>query len=417
MPIIGLTDRGASFPRIGELRKGGEKPKTGNKPGPDLQHFRFTSQHADVVQKFTEAYGQMPASVNVYLPFATAVENFEAWIEMWGAGSLKWRGNGETLVIWQKPDGTYSTQPKPQPQDGGKQVGRLKIIIPELQRLAYVVALTTSIHDISTMSQTLNAYEALRGDLRGIPFVLSRVPVMVSTPAEGGNRVRREKWLWHLEAQPAWVQAQLSVMQRQALPTAATLQLTDGLPVDAVEFDFDDESEAEPPTAQPEPPPPTVAKPPARKQPTAAAKPVRKTRMNYLHVLGTTLYASQWDTYRKNIVQKVTDKKETSSAKLSDEQLEAAITLLEGKRNDVSGNNAVMNRHLEMLYHDLGDIGLLIDTLTDEANGVYEPLLVIKAFDKMGNDPAKLNLAVEAYKEALANMNGTKETEPAEVGF
>lgn len=416
MPIIGLTDRGASFPRIGELRKGGEKPKTGNKPGPDLQHFRFTSQHADVVQKFVAAYGQTPTSVNVYLPFATATANFEAWWEEWGAGSLKWRGDGKTLVLWQKPDGTYSTQPKPQPA-GGKEVGRFKVIIPELQRLAYVVALTTSVHDIANLSQNLDAYEAMRGDLRGIPFVLSRVPSMIPSPTKEGTRVRRETWLWHLEAQPAWVQAQLSVMQRQALPTAATLQLTDGLPVDAVEFDFDDESEAEPPTAQPEPPPPTVAKPPARKQPTAAAKPVRKTRMNYLHVLGTTLYASQWDTYRNNIVQKVTDKKETSSAKLSDEQLEAAITLLEGKRNDVSGNNAVMNRHLEMLYHDLGDIGLLIDTLTDEANGVYEPLLVIKAFDKMGNDPAKLNLAVEAYKEALANMNGTKETEPAEVGF
>lgn len=414
MPIIGLTDRGASFPRIGELRKGGEKPKTGNKPGTDLQHFRFTSQHADVVQKFVAAYGQMPASINVYLPFATAVENFEAWIEMWGAGSLKWRGNGETLVIWQKPDGTYSTQPKPQPEEGGKQVGRLKVIIPELQRLAYVVSLTTSLHDISTMSQTLNAYEALRGDLRGIPFVLSRVPVMVSTPTEEGPRVRREKWLWHLEAQPAWVQAQLSVMQRQALPTVATLQLTDGLPVDAVEVETDFDDEPEPPTTQPEPTP-AVVKPPAHKHP-QSAKPAynRKTRLNYLHVLGSTLYASQWDTYRKNVVQKVTDKKETSSTKLSDEQLEAAITLLEGKRADVSKGNAVMNKHLEMLYHDLGDVAVLVQTVIDEADGVCEPLLIIKAFDKMGNDPAKLSMAVGAYKEALANM---KAEEPAEVGF
>lgn len=231
MPIIGLTDRGAQFPRIGELRKGREKPATGNKPGADLKHFRFTSKHADVRVTFTAAYGNQPTAVNCYFPFQTASENFEAWIEEWGAGSLKWRGDGKNLVIWQTPDGTYSQEPKPQPEKGGKQAGRLKIIIPELKRLAYVIALTTSINDIMSMSATLEAYEAMRGDLRGIPFILSRVPRMVSTPGTDGKRVRREKWLWHLEAQPVWVQAQLSVMQRAALPTVieGQYQLSSGL--------------------------------------------------------------------------------------------------------------------------------------------------------------------------------------------
>jgi hypothetical protein len=238
MPIKGLTDRGASFPRIGELRKGGEKP-TGNKPGADLTHFRFTSQHSDVTEDFTARYGTHPTAVNCYLPFRTASENFEAWIEEWGAGGLRWRGDGETLVIWQTPDGKYSQEPKPQPA-GGKQAGRLKLIIPELGRLAYVTALTTSINDILEMQSTLDAYEALRGDLRGIPFILSRVPRMVSTPGKDGQRVRREKWLWHLEAQPAWVQAQLSVMQRDALPTGIVedrYQLESGSMIDAEEVD------------------------------------------------------------------------------------------------------------------------------------------------------------------------------------
>lgn len=217
MPIIGMTDRGASFPRIGELRKGAAKPTQGNAPGKDLDHFRFTSLNADVVAQFRTVYGDEPQEVHCFLPYATTDENFEAWIEEWGAGSLKWRGNGQTLVIWQKPDGTYSQEPKPQPAKGGKQVGRLKVILPALGRLAYVVALTTSVNDIIELHSNLTAYQALRGDLRGIPFILSRVPRMISTPGKD-SRVRREKWLLHLEAAPEWVQAQLSVMERQALP-------------------------------------------------------------------------------------------------------------------------------------------------------------------------------------------------------
>lgn len=219
MPIVGLTTNGAAFPRIGELRKGGEKtdPK---RPGPDLTYFRFTSQNDAVVKKFAAVYPGQPQSVNVFFPYATTDENFEAWQEEWGAGSLKHRCDGEHVVMVQR-NGEY-VQPAPGAMKcpgNCKQVGRLKVIIPELGRLAYVVALTTSIWDITEVHSNLAAYEALRGDLRGIPFILSRVPRMISTPTKDG-RVRREKWLWHIEAAPEWVQAQLSVMQRQALPNA-----------------------------------------------------------------------------------------------------------------------------------------------------------------------------------------------------
>ena len=130
MAIKGLTTRPASFPSIGELRKGGVKASE-KRPGPDLTYFRFTSTHAGVVDTFTKAFGAQPTRVDVYLPYTTAAENFEAWIEEWVGGGLKWRGDGETLVIWQKPTGGYSQEPKPQPL-GGKQVGRLKVIIPQL---------------------------------------------------------------------------------------------------------------------------------------------------------------------------------------------------------------------------------------------------------------------------------------------
>ncbi len=235
MPIIGMTDRVAAFPRIGELRKGGEKtdPK---RPGKDLDYFRFTSKDPEVAAAFQAAYGDKPQHINIFFPYANKDENFETWMEEWKGGGLVHRCDGRHVVRYQK-DGHY-TDPLPGSMEcpyqngqrqrtkeapGCKEVGRLKIIIPELGRLAYVTALTSSVNDLVEISANLAAFEALRGSLVGIPFVLSRVPRLVSTPEiidkkETGKRVRREKWLWHIDAAPQWVQAQIGVMRRAALP-------------------------------------------------------------------------------------------------------------------------------------------------------------------------------------------------------
>ncbi len=217
MPIKGLTDKASTFPQVGALRKGGEA--VDGKRGKDLAHFRFTSDLKEVQDKFASVYGESPASVRVYLPYQTPSENFSAWIENWSKSGLMWRGDGENLVLWRTTSGTYSQETKPQPV-GGKQVGRLSVIIPELERLAYVTALTSSIHDIMTMSSVLEQYYALSGDLRGIPFILSRVSKMVSTPTDDGGRARREKFLWHIEADAQWVRLKMSRITSQAMLAA-----------------------------------------------------------------------------------------------------------------------------------------------------------------------------------------------------
>lgn len=304
MPIIGLTDRTASFPRIGELRKGAEKPKTGNRPGADLKYFRFTSKNDEALESFNRAYPSEPNAINVFLPFNTTDENFEAWQEEWGAGSLKHRCDGKTAVRWQTPQGTYSHDPIPCP-GGCKQVGRLKVIIPELGRLAYVVVLTTSIHDIMEIHANLSAYEALRDGLQGIPFILSRVPRMISTPSgKDGKRARREKWLIHIEAAPAWVNAQLSVMQRKALPSAIdheTGEIVEPLQIDSgVKWEeLPSESIKEPViNIAPEPDKKTAVTDDQRK-PTAAM-------MKALHAAGNGFYGDEWDTQRAILVKAVT---------------------------------------------------------------------------------------------------------------
>ncbi len=209
MAIKGLTDRQeARFPRIGFLRKGGKKRQRNGKEimGVDLDHFRFDSEDEGAVADFTEAYGNEPKQVNVFFPWPTAEQNFQAWKEAYTAGALQHRCDGETCVLWLDGDGEYRTDPRP------------SVIIPELGRFAFVTALTHSIHDIMELQSNLEAYELLGGQLRGVPFVLRRVERKISTPGSNGKRVRRAKWLMHLETKPEWSKMKLAGLEMDALP-------------------------------------------------------------------------------------------------------------------------------------------------------------------------------------------------------
>lgn len=254
MAIKGLTDRAASFPQIGILRKGAPKPERG--PGRDLKYFRFDTDDQDAASAFRTVYGDEPTSIRVYLPFASAAENFEAWQEHWTAGALQHRCDGETCVLWLNGQ-RYSQQAVPCPhralskdeRDRCKPTGRLKVVIPELRRLAYVTVLTGSIHDIIALTEQLTALEQLRGNLRGIPMILRRTPREISMPSSNGKRARIEKWLISIEAAPSWVDLQLQAQERAALPGGAAPQPL--LPAPAADTSSgevwpDDEAEAEP---------------------------------------------------------------------------------------------------------------------------------------------------------------------------
>ena len=226
MAIKGLTDRGATFPRIGELRKGDAKPDKGI--GRDLDYFRFTSDDAAALEAFKAAYGEQPRSIRCYLPYPTPEQNFGAWMEEWQAGGLIRRCNGESIEISRAANSSgYNKTPQPCLKANGKpcgckQVGRLMVIIPELRRFAYVVALTSSINDIIEIHANLTAAMQIRGDLRGVPFILSRKPREISTPdpKDPTKRVRREKWLLSIEPAPAWVQEQIAQLPAFDEPAA-----------------------------------------------------------------------------------------------------------------------------------------------------------------------------------------------------
>ena len=219
MPIKGLTNQAPPFPCIGELRKGAAKPEQGNRPGKDLTYFRFTSDLPEVATAFESAYDGEPRLINVFLPFRSVDENWDAWQEEWVAGGLKHRCDGEYVVRMLQEDGTY-TDPEPETvkcPGGCKPSGRLKVIIPELQRLAYVLVLTTSKWDIHNLDGQLRALYEIKGDLRGIPLQLRRRPEKKSSP-QGKKRVRREMWLLSIEAAPTYVSLQLAAQEQAALP-------------------------------------------------------------------------------------------------------------------------------------------------------------------------------------------------------
>jgi len=260
MPIKGLTNQQAQFPEIGQLRKGAKKPANGI--GKDLTYFRFTSEIEEVQAAFAAAYNGEPRLINVFLPFQMPDENWEAWQEEYKAGGLVHRCDGETCTLWLKDDGSYSREPKPCP-GGCKPVGRLKAIIPDLRRLAYVTVLTGSVHDILNLDAQLRALYSLRQDLRGIPLQLRRRPKRISTPSgKGGKRARREKWLLSIEAAPQWVDLQLQAQEAAAVPQLPTrtniveVDLETGevlegeIEEDALEWDgglFTENDEPEPP--------------------------------------------------------------------------------------------------------------------------------------------------------------------------
>lgn len=273
MPIKGLTDRGLAFPEIGQIRKGAKKE--GNRPGAELTYFRveFDEQEKKAEASFREVYKDKPAFIRIIFPFNEIERMWDAWYEAYTAGRMVARSDGERIVYQLDDQGEIIVKngvdmngnPVLHPADSiagrdykgnpikFKATGRLKIIIPELSRAAYLTVMTTSIHDIVNISAQLAAFKELNnGQLAGIPFLLRRRPKAISTPSgENGQRARRVKWLISIEADPEWVKAKLSQVRALAMPNmdeSLLLPSGDVEQGDIVEADEDENEEFAVPT-------------------------------------------------------------------------------------------------------------------------------------------------------------------------
>jgi hypothetical protein len=164
---------------------------------------------------------------------------WDAWLEAYTAGRMIARSDGKYITyqlddksdmivhngvdkngnkVKHPVDGIAGRDHKGNPVKF-KPTGRLKVIIPDLSRAAYVTVMTTSIHDIGNISDQLAAFKELNGgQIAGIPFILRRRKKMISTPNADGTRARRPKSLISIEADPEWVKAKLTQLGSLALP-------------------------------------------------------------------------------------------------------------------------------------------------------------------------------------------------------
>lgn len=237
--IKGLTNRGAAFAQIGNIRKGVKVIKDGVERPVDLKYFRveFDEQEKERAEKFKKVYGEQPTEINILLPFDDIDRCWDAWCEAYTAGRMVARSDGEHFLYLVDletgeqvvVDGVDKHgQRVPHRELIGKvgkseirckPVGRLKVIVPELQSVVYLVVHTTSWHDIKNISEQLEGIRLLNGGhIAGIPLVLRRRPKKISVPKPDGQRVRMEKWMLSIEADPRWVQAKMAQLQAAALP-------------------------------------------------------------------------------------------------------------------------------------------------------------------------------------------------------
>ena len=251
MAIKGLTDREISFPQIGDIRKGMMKDGVSKSTGRaysapvDLDYFRveFDERETEAQEMFAESYkDKLPQvrEINIVLPFNDIERVWDPFCEAYTAGRMVARSDGATFIYLVdlktgKPVviNGLDEDGKPVPHKdvvgmAGKTVikcrpvGRLKVILPELRRAAYVVVHTTSIIDIRNISEQLAAIKQINGGrIVGIPLVLKRRPKEISVPNDDGTRRRLTKWMLSIEADPKWVSAKLEAMHMAALPSGA----------------------------------------------------------------------------------------------------------------------------------------------------------------------------------------------------
>jgi hypothetical protein len=286
MAIKGLSDRGLALPEIGTIRKGAKKPAKG--PGAELSYFRFDYAEGEkgAEKVIFQKYGEKPNNLSVLLPFNDVERSWDPWMEAYTAGRMVGRSDGEYVqYLVDTSTGEVKVangldvktgQKFPHPKDNVagfdyqnkpvlfKNNGRLKVIVRDLGRAAIFVVLTTSTHDIINISAQLAGYRHLNnGQLAGIPFVLRRVPKMVSTPGENGQRVRRKKYLISIEVDPRWANAKFGELSSLALPQLADMEPIAGeLPAGALQTDFDEDEILEGEGAEQQPAEPAFMKDP-----------------------------------------------------------------------------------------------------------------------------------------------------------
>jgi hypothetical protein len=212
---------------LGKIRKGDEKKAGSDRPGADLDYFRFDSDFDGINKKIITIFGDKPIQIPCLLPFASVEQVFPAWMEEWGKTSILTRCDEETRVLYEEKGKIVATHPLPckkliENPDGSfgackcKQVGRLHIVIPQLGEMGYFEVKTHSKWDIIGLTEQLLAVETAAGTLTGIPFLLERRPRELSYPLPDGKRGRKIFNLLSIRVHPDRASKVMQIIETRA---------------------------------------------------------------------------------------------------------------------------------------------------------------------------------------------------------
>lgn len=270
MPIVTRKSK-VAFPEIAQIRKGAAKEKTNGKEivGKDLgESFRLVwyPGNEQAQKEFEAIFGASPKQLIVTLAFNELDMVWDNWLEAYTAGRMIARTDGEKFLYWidnktgerKVVNGEPFTPWHEGMQVGSyvnrtsgktvpvycKEVGRLKLVVPALARMAYFTLHTTSYHDCEFITEQLGALKELslryRFHLAGIPLLLRRRIYDVTHVKEDGSAQRVKKWLINLEADPEWMKRMFEQMKFMSLPAVPgeKMRLASGEVLEATAADY-----------------------------------------------------------------------------------------------------------------------------------------------------------------------------------
>ncbi|MBV5322579.1 MAG: hypothetical protein JZU60_01940 [Ilumatobacteraceae bacterium] len=295
-----------AFPEVAVLRKGTPKVKGGqagnfiqgkdlnNKfrisfyPGTTESRAAWQKAHPESYVKYDMAY-RLPGTyaepdgfeverIRAMVPFHSVFDAWEWSNEAHSAGRMVAKADDDHYLMLRDPlNGTYLVQngePYTEFHHGqdvtyeknGKKmvlpirtVGRLRLFVPELERMVFITLKTTSYYDRLNIDAHLSAIQFLAntlngGNAAGIPFFVYRREQEICWNKPDGSAQRIKKWLVNVEADPDWVKAATSRMANFALTgeimTRALLPVGDTISGQASPDESDeDTAQLDPPEA------------------------------------------------------------------------------------------------------------------------------------------------------------------------
>lgn len=282
-PIVGLTDRSPSFKEIGRLRLGIPKSEAQVSGPKEIGWFRadFRPDAQDALALFITEYGQQPTSIHFRLPFAEISRCWDAMYEVYNKFGMlgmsdgrRWlylRHNktGELLVkdgIPTHTDGTrvdegtgevylpfdpkvavysYMSTKGKEVQVFARPTGRLRILIPELKRAAYVQIITNSLYNCIHLSEQLAGVAEIA---KSVGMNITQVPMTITRRKESisvsfsGHKQMQDHYLLNIEIDPRWMEAQFAY---SALLPGATVKPAPQLEAGAVKRVYEPEELSE----------------------------------------------------------------------------------------------------------------------------------------------------------------------------